>query len=255
MAKDEPNLKNLEALICSDVGLAAGLIALANSPFFSIRNRVRSVREALQLLGLAVAGRAIATLILRNVFPPTPALARFWDASARIARLSGWLTQGERIGAKLRPDEAYTFGLFRDCGIPVLLKRFPEYAEVLRKANGDKDGSFTAVEETVCRTNHAAVGCLLAQAWWLPEDLYLGIRHHHDYLQLKQDAGAMLSATTLRLIATTQLAEHLLQKHTGLSNTQEWHKSDVLCLELLNITGDRLNALYEESTDLATSPT
>jgi HD-like signal output (HDOD) protein len=136
MLKDEPDFRRLANIIGADVSLAAGLIKTANSPFFGSRNRVRSVNEALVMLGLDVASRAIAGLILRKVFPASLHLERFWDASARIARLSGWLAK--RVGHnKLRQDDAYTFGLFRDCGIPVLLMRFPGYNKVLAAANAE----------------------------------------------------------------------------------------------------------------------
>ena len=253
MSKDDPDPKYLDSIICSDVGLAAGLIALANSPFFGFRHRVRSVKEALQMLGLNIASRAIASLILRKMFPPTPALERFWDASARIARLSGWLAQG-RIGIKISPDEAYTFGLFRDCGIPVLLKRFDDYPETLKQANADKVLCFTAVEEASYPTNHAAVGCLLAQAWWLPDDISLAIRQHHDYRLLEHSHLAKPSKMQ-GLIATAQLAEHLLQKHSCLSQTEEWQKGGEICLHLLGIGEDELCAIHEESAAIVAGDT
>jgi hypothetical protein len=141
MLKDEPDFRRLANIIGADVSLAAGLIKTANSPFFGTRSRVRSVNEALVMLGLDVASRAVAGLILRKVFPASLHLERFWDASARIARLSGWLAK--RVGHnKLRQDDAYTFGLFRDCGIPVLLMRFPGYNKVLAAANAETDKSF-----------------------------------------------------------------------------------------------------------------
>ncbi len=126
MLQPEPDYKRLSSVISADVSLSASLIKTANSPFFGYRGRVRSISEALMMLGLDVASRAIAGIILRQAFPASPHLVRFWDASARIARLSGWLTQ--YLGNhKLRPDDAYTFGLFRDCGIPILHLRFPDY--------------------------------------------------------------------------------------------------------------------------------
>lgn len=252
MNKDEPDPKSLDSIISADVGLAAGLIALANSPFFGVRSRVRSVKEALQMLGLGMASRAIASLILRNMFPPTPALERFWDASARIARLSAWLTQEERIGVKISADEAYTFGLFRDCGIPVLLKRFGEYPEVLKKANVEKEKSFTAVEDGLVPTNHAAAGCLLAQAWWLPDDLCLAIRNHHDYQLLEKSGAAKRPAKMLCLIAIAQLAEYLLQKHSSHSQTEEWSKGGEACLHLLGISLEMLASICEQSAEIAT---
>jgi HD-like signal output (HDOD) protein len=247
MRKNEPDFKHLTHIINSDVGISAGLIAITNSPFFGIRNRVHSVNEALMMLGLAVASRAIAGIVFRKLFPLTPSLQRFWHASASIARLSGWLAQQANGGIRIRADDAYTFGLFRDCGIPVLLKRFNHYPEVLKKANAEKELSFTAVEDALCSINHAMIGGLLAQSWWLPDNVSLAIRHHHVYSQLELDNNTVLTPSTKGLIAIAQLAEHLFQHHTGFSTTQEWLKGSAACLNYLGLTENDLELLYDTS--------
>lgn len=247
MSKDEPDFKQLDCIICSDVSLAASLIAMANSPFFGLRTRVRSPKEALVMLGLSTASRTIAGLMLRKVFPPTPYLEQFWHSSASIARLGGWVAKNVRSSVKVRTDDAYTFGLFRDCGIPILMRRFTEYADVIKRSKNEKELSFIELEQTVCPINHAAVGCLLAQSWWLPDDICLAIRHHHDHQLLEQGSDLTLPSTTLGLIAVVQLAEHLFQYHTGLSQGQEWHKLGAACLRLLDIDEGDLAAIYEES--------
>jgi HD-like signal output (HDOD) protein len=247
--RDEPDYTRLAGIIGSDVGLAAGLIKTANSPFFGLRQRVRSVGEALSVLGLKPASRAIAGIVLRNAFPHVPNLERFWDASARIAHLSGWLAQQLDIRG-LRAEDAYTFGLFRDCGIPVLLGRFPNYAAVLAEANRDAVRSFTEVEETALPTNHAMVGCILAQSWWLPEEICLAIRNHHD-LNAIESAHSVLPMQSRRLIATAQFAEHIVQKQLGLSMTQEWPKLGAACLQILDIGEAQLESLYEDAAPVA----
>lgn len=243
--KDEPDYNRLAGIIGTDVGLAAGLIKTANSPFFGLRQRVRSVNEALAILGLKPASRAVAGIVLRNSFPNVANLERFWDASARIAHLSGWLAQNLDIRG-LRAEDAYTYGLFRDCGIPVLLGRFPNYAAVLAEANRDAERSFTEVEETALPTNHAMVGCILAQSWWLPEEICQAIRNHHD-LDAIESAGSSLPMQSRRLIATSQLAEHIVQKQLNLSQTQEWSKLGAACLRILDIGEAQLDALYIEA--------
>ena len=243
--KDEPDFKRLSAIICADVSLSASLIKTTNSPFFGFRSRVRSVSEALMVLGLDVASRAIAGIILRKVLPDAPHLERFWDASARIARLSGWLAQHLAKG-KLWPDDAYTFGLFRDCGIPILLKRFPGYADVLTEANEDGERSFTAVEDARLPTNHAMVGCLLAQSWWLPEETCLAIRHHHDIAVIEIPATSP-ALSSPHLIAIAQLAEHLVQRYSGLSHTSEWPKLGAACLRLLDLSEAGIEDIYAEA--------
>jgi HD-like signal output (HDOD) protein len=248
-SKDEPDYNRLAGIIGSDVGISAGLIKTANSPFFGLRQRVRSVSEALSVLGLKPASRAVAGIVLRNAFPNVPNLERFWDASARIAHLSGWLAQNLDLRG-LRAEDAYTFGLFRDCGIPVLLGRFPNYAAVLAEANRDAERSFTDVEEAALPTNHAMVGCILAQSWWLPEEMCLAIRNHHD-LSAIESAHSVLPMLSRRLIATAQFAEHIVQKQLGLSMTQEWPKLGAACLQILDIGEAQLESLYEDAAPVA----
>jgi HD-like signal output (HDOD) protein len=250
MSKEEPDLNLLARIISADVALAGGLISIANSPYFGFHGRVRSVGEALMVLGLDVSCRAIAGLILRMLFPVTLAMERFWDASASIARLSGWLAQHSLNGIKLHASDAYTYGLFRDCGIAVLLTRFPYYHDVLKQANAEKILPFTQVEEIQCPTNHAVIGGLLAQSWWLPEEMSTAIRLHHEYSILAKEDTTILPQTTRGLIANTILAEHLFQHHTGLSKSEEWSKSSKLCLQMLEIGEDQLPGLYDESAPI-----
>ncbi len=247
MAKDEPDLNLLARIISSDVALAGGLLSIANSPYFGFHGRVRSINEALMVLGLDIACRAISGLILRKVFPVTLTMERFWDASSSIARLSGWLAQHPAVGIRLQASDAYTFGLFRDCGIAVLLNRFPYYHEVLAQANAEKTLSFTQIEDVQCPTNHALIGSLLAQSWWLPEEISTAIRIHHEYAILQDSDATLLPPATRGLIATAQLAEHIFQYHTGLSQSQEWSKSSEVCLQLLEINEDQMPGLYEEA--------
>lgn len=246
--KDEPDLKRLANIISTDVSLSASLIKTANSPYFGMRQRVRSANEALTVLGLNAASRAIAGIILRNSFPHVPNLERFWDASARIARVSGWLAMEFEI--KLQPEDAYTYGLFRDCGIPVLLGHFPVYTSILASANQDAVRSFTAIEEESLPSNHAIVGCLLAQSWWLPEEICLAIRNHHDLDALTSETST-LPAMSRRLVATAQLSEHIIQRQLGLSRTQEWLKLGQACMSILGMEEEFLETLYKEADQIA----
>ena len=248
MKKDEPDINHLSAIISADVALAASLISITNSPYFGFRGRVHTAREALMVLGLNVASKAIAGLVMRRAFPSSPHLERFWDSSARIARLSGWLAQRIR-NSTLRADDAYTFGLFRDCGIPILISRFPDYPNILKEANQDALRSFTDIEDQSLPTNHAVIGYVLAQSWWLSEETILAIRRHHDVDTLKS-TSIPPSINSRHMIAVSQLAEYLLQKHSGLSQTQEWAKLGPACLQLLNLNNEGLDRVMAEATEV-----
>lgn len=235
MEKDDPDFRYLADLIGRDVALAAGLIKTTNSPFFGFSKKVTSVGEALLVLGLKVIVRTVAGLSLRQAFPKVPSLERFWDASATSARVTGWLASELGRPGGIRPDDAYTFGLFRDCGIPVLMIPFPEYPSILKAANENGTRSFTEVEEDALFINHAAVGAELAENWLLPEEVHDAIRHHHELAALS-DANPR----TAQLIALAQTAEYLIQQVTGQNQTREWEKLGPACLTTLGLNEDDL---------------
>ncbi|TCJ18156.1 HDOD domain-containing protein [Parasulfuritortus cantonensis] len=230
----EPDFNYLAELIQADVALAAGLVKVANSPFFGYRQKTRNVRDALLMLGLRVAANAVAGLILRRVFPPSVQLERFWDASQRTGELAAWLVKRLGVRYGVGAEDAYTFGLFRDCGIPVMMRRFSGYAQVLARANEDSERPFTAVEEAELPTNHAVVGGLMAQSWWLPEPICTAIRRHHERAVLTDlDAGGPAG----RQVALAQLAEKLHQDSSGLNRSHEWDKLGAASLAVLGLDG------------------
>lgn len=185
---------------------------------------------------------------LRQAFPNSAHYERFWDASAKIAVLSGWLARRLKR-PRLRADDAYTYGLFRDCGIVILLRRFPDYKMTLHRANNEAVLSFTALEQRELPTDHAVIGCLLAQSWWLPDEICQAIRHHHELASIATADSAVPLASRY-LFAIGQTAEHLLQQVSGASHTAEWPKLGAACLRLLDLKDENLPELYEEATVL-----
>jgi HD-like signal output (HDOD) protein len=226
-------------------------LKIANSAYFGFQGRARTVMQALVVLGLEVAGRAVAGLVLRRVLPATPAMERFWDSSARVARTAGWLVGQLGVRDNVRADEVYTYGLFRDCGIPILMRKFPDYIDVLRIANADDERLFTAVELAHCPTTHAVVGSLMAQNWWLPDEMSAAIRHHHDRLAL-QSGAAGVAAASARLVALAQLAEYLVQRITARSATREWEKLGAVCSATLDVDAVGIESLIGEAAAVVT---
>lgn len=245
-SKDEPDFRHLADLIGSDVGLSAGLIKVANSPYYGFGKQVRSVPEALLVLGLNSIMRAVAGLSLQKLFPHVPDLERFWELASRTAHVSAWLATrlGKRVG--VRPDDAYTLGLFRDSGIPVLMIPFPEYPAILKQAQSDAVRTFTEVEDAMLSINHAIVGAELAEDWCLPPDIADAIRYHHA-ADVLGGGDLSVALATRKLMAVCQLAEHLIDQTVGLSMNQEWTKLGATCLSLLELADDDLAELLEEA--------
>lgn len=241
--KDETDYLRLADVIGSDVGLSAGLIKVANSASFGMRKRVRTVRETLLVLGMHQIVQIVAGLSLEKVFGNSPQMIRFWDGSAKTARVSAWLANRLRATCGIRPEDAYTFGLFRDCGIPLILIPFPDYRDVLDQANRESSLPFTDVEDRLMGINHCALGAAMAETWLLPDDYIAAIKHHHQLPWLRSEDAPALATVSWRLIAISQLAEHLIQLKTGQSHTHEWDKAGTVDLELLGLSATDLLAI------------
>lgn len=242
MAKKEPDFNHLARLLSADVALSAALLKTVNSPFFGFDKKARSILDALLVLGLKHIMHAVAGLALKKAFRHVPDMEHYWDASARIARLSGWLVKRLEPQGIVRPEDAYTFGLFRDCGIPVLMTPFPEYRAVLDEAGAARSERFTAIEERRISLNHADIGASLAESWLLPADIVMAIRQHHAF-DLIATRAEMPSVPSL--IAVAHLAEHLLHRHAGTAPTCEWEKIADPAMDLLGIDAARVEVLAD----------
>ncbi|MDP2815962.1 MAG: HDOD domain-containing protein, partial [Rectinemataceae bacterium] len=175
-----------------------------------------------------------------------PSLERFWDTSASTARVSGWIAHRLRLSCAVRASDCYTFALFRDCGIPILLIPFPEYLSVLQRANLEETLTFTEIEDQSLSINHARVGGELAENWLLPVDVCLAIRRHHDPSALDASDQLAVPASSRQLIAIAQLAEFLIQEQSGQNVTREWAKLGRSCMEILDITAEQVSELLDE---------
>lgn len=244
--QEEPDFLRLATLISEDMTLSASLVKTVNSPFFGLQHRASSIQDALMLLGLEVASRMVAGILLRHTFPRRPELDELWDASLKIAVLSHWLALrlGRALG--LRPADAYTFGLFRDCGMAVMQIRQFDYANTLTRARAEPRQSFTEVERSVLGIDHAVVGSKLASDWRLSDEMAWGILFHHAIAEL----GASVEVpqpSSLRLVALAQFADRLLQDNGELAVDHEWDKLGPRCLEILGLDEGRQAELSAEA--------
>lgn len=236
MRAPEPDFSAIEEIISLDVAISASLVKVANSALFARSYPIRSIKDALQALGLNTIASVVTAISLRGSFSNVPNLERFWDSSARIAQLSGWLaSQLKFAGRYIKPEEAFTFGLFRDCGIPILLSMYADYLDILKRANSEQIQSFTSLELNELDIDHSMIGAMLVKDWELPTEFQVAIESHHDAEAIRGDAAVALPDTSRRLIAVAQLSEFLFQSLTGLNRTCEWKKLGEVCMSALGI--------------------
>jgi HD-like signal output (HDOD) protein len=244
MREDEPDFAKIGHFLSGDVSLAAMMLKTVNSPFYGLHTKARSVPKALALLGLQNVAQLVTGLLLRQAFPvgDNEAMEEFWDASSNIALITAYLA---RKVHGVNRDDAYTFALFRDCGIPAMMSGFRDYQTVLADARIKDAKCITDVENDRYGTNHALTGYHLAKSWLLPEATCEAVLGHHDYASLKAaPAGALTPCA--KLIALALTAERLFVKQSLGSESPEWRMHGDFVLEQLDITQSEFDASAQE---------
>lgn len=233
----DPDLQMIAKLISQDPGLSGALLKLVNSPHFGLSNKIGSIQRAVNLLG----SRSIINLINAQSIKGEMSdetivtLNRFWDTAQDVAMTCLTLAKSTGIQAV---DEAYTLGLFHDCGVPLMLKRFPDYMHVLEDAYANASATRRVVdtENRALNTNHSVVGYYTAKSWRLPEHLTAAIANHHNALAIFQDDSSRNSALK-NLLAVLKMAEHICASYRVLGNQNVDHEWNGIGPSVLDYIG------------------
>lgn len=250
MRQAEPDMEKIEQLITRDVGLSATLLKTVNSPFYGLADKISTVQQAIDLLGLAMLSRTISELVLKQISLAKDQLSmeRFWDSSGKLAGAAA--TLAARV-PDINREAAYTYGLFQNCGIPVLMQRFPDYKQTLALANQSADRRFTDIEDERHGVNHATTGYLLTKSWHLTATISHAIRYHHDYSVFSAPEGKH-PPEAVDLIALGMLADYAVQTVFGQNFSLEWQKGGAAALAHLGLDDKQFaEILAEDRAQLA----
>ena len=235
----DPDLEVIARLISQDPGLSGALLKIVNSPYYGLSNKIASIQRAVNLLG----SRSIINLINAQSIKgemcddTIVTLNRFWDTAQDVAMTC--LTLAKRTGSQA-VDEAYALGLFHDCGVPLMLKRFPNYMAVLEEAyaNAGPDCRVVDTENNAFHTNHAVVGYYTAKSWRLPEHVTDAIANHPNALAIFSDESSR-NPQLKNLLAILKMAEHICSSYRVLGNQpvdHEWNAIGHLVLDYVGLS-------------------
>jgi len=235
----DPDLEVIARLIAQDPGLSGALLKIVNSSYFGLSNKIASIQRAVNLLGSRSIINLINALSIRGEMSDDTivTLNRFWDTAQDVAMTC--LTLAKRTGAQA-VDEAYALGLFHDCGVPLMLKRFPNYMTVLEEAyaNAGPDCRVVDTENNAFNTNHAVVGYYTAKSWRLPEHVTDAIANHHNALAIFSDETSR-NPQLKNLLAILKMAEHIGSSYRVLGNQSvdhEWNAIGHLVLDYVGLS-------------------
>lgn len=245
---EEPNLLVIADILCRDVSMAAAMLKMVNSPAYGLSNKISSVQKATMLLGLKNVERIVTVVTLRNEISGKLDLNSFWESAAKVAEVSA---QVAAIVNLAPTDDAYTLGLFRNCGIPLMMQAFPDYLDIMAQSESDDVSPATVLEDKHYGTNHCDVGQHLCETWYLPESICDAIYFHHQEETLENNKE--LTVAVKNLLIVLMIAEKICQTFSGSIDKRadaRWAQNGA---EVLTAVGLDEEAFLEIQDDMITS--
>lgn len=145
LKKPYPDFDTLSRYIEKDIHLIVTILKLVNSPFFGLRHKIDSAKRALTLLGLNNFNNIILASCMHHAFKGNYVSERkfeqFYTHSLLVADVSRFLSQNILTKTKehIDPYLAYMVGVFHDCGVLIMSKKFPDYYEKMNRELSPED--------------------------------------------------------------------------------------------------------------------
>ena len=225
-----PDLEALAHLISLDIGLSSRILKIINSPSIGMNRTVSEIKQAVMLLGVNSVHCLVSALLLEeHLSKDDTSLELFWADAQNVANAISYI--GSKIKSKIPVEMLYTLGLFHDCGIPLMIKKYPDYREFL--LNGDMKGNIRLqIEDERFQTNHAVVGYFVVTSWHLPKDICDLVLRHHDVDYLRNITGS----TSQLAYAALKASENLVERKYRLKPLPDWKVLEEPVLDVLGIT-------------------
>lgn len=180
LSHDELPAQRCVQAIERDPALALRVLQLANSGFYASPAQVRTVGDAVRLLGLREVAAVLAAVSLKQMLGRLHGALEEQDRRWHHALATACAARELARALAGDAEEAFVAGLLHDVGAWLLVAFAPAgLAQV--KALQDTEGlDLCSAERRVFGLSHEDIGAQVAQRWDFPAGLTAAIAHHHQ---------------------------------------------------------------------------
>jgi HD-like signal output (HDOD) protein len=180
------DIAKLTDIIELDPLLTAQVIRWANSPLYTYRGKITSVKEAIHLaLGFDfVLNLALGLSALKPLRAPKKGVIgteMFWIQALAGTRLIKLLNHKLPADQQTRPDLLFLSTFIHNIGFPLLGHEFPtEFAYLSKLINANSTLNIFTIEHFAFGVDHTLLGAWLMKSWSMPKPIQDVVCHHHD---------------------------------------------------------------------------
>jgi len=172
-----PNVIKITQIIEQNATLSGEVMRVVNSPVMKLPAPVKSIRDAVTIVGLDNIYNLVVSAALKNLFGNKGLIKDIMDHSVDMAfcmaDIAEWVEGVSR-------DEAYMLGLFHNAGALMLAaKNEAQYDPIFRQSMV-LPLKIIDDEKSVYDTSHVVIGVLVGKKWRLPVEFLNAIMLHHN---------------------------------------------------------------------------
>jgi HD-like signal output (HDOD) protein/CheY-like chemotaxis protein len=187
LAEPDVDFKAVTEVIESDPALCAKLLQVVNSAFFAQSEPTREIHAAVVKLGVnTLRGLVLSLEVIAKLEPkravPGFSLERERTHATKVARLAASLYR-----TPARRAAPFMAAMLHDVGKLILAAEAPETLSQSLQHAKEHGMTLHDAEQALFGTSHAEVGAYLLGLWCLPEDVVLGVAHHHSPHRITPD--------------------------------------------------------------------
>jgi HD-like signal output (HDOD) protein len=231
--------RDVERTVTRDPVMAAKVLKMANSAFFSKGQPCQTLQQASTRLGMKMVRNLVVSSCVTGMMRQPQVSYAYQPFGLSRHSLAHALLSTEVIAALGLPralvDELFLDGLLHDAGKLVL-------DPVLGGPVTATGAAGIARERELAGTDHCAVGRIMAEHWKLPEHTAQAMSHHHDIHAAAPEFRQHAAVVAL----TDWLVNHY---RCGLEDDVETHPLDGDVRKTLEVDEERVAALAEELND------
>lgn len=239
LASEDYDMRSVAKVIAQDPGIVSLLFKATRSPAFARAKSAKTLDQILMVVGIKQVFSLVQAVSLTTTICDSTrrAFDIFWNRAHEIAQMATIIADDRVSVCNVFPEQAYLAGIFHECGVPVLMMRFPKYCETLKLENATCWPNLSE-EDSKFDVDHCSVGYLVARHWGLPDFVCDAIRFHHD-LPEEKTIGASVS-----LVAIIQCASHFYHELHHVEDPL-WEKIGPRVMSELGLGPDEEKDFYE----------
>ena len=241
-ASEDPKISNtrLQSILARDPGATAGVLRLANSPYFGLGHEVSSVSMAITIIGYLRLGILLRHLMVSRLIETFKTRGERMNRARELALAAGVASQllGEALG-RSDTEQLMVAGLLHNIGDLALNSEFPE--ESARLAGMCESMPRRQAELAVFGATSSMVNGWLLSAWRFPQML-VNAAHHWE-----APGHPDLSPSDRKFVGTVHVGVKLAGRYL---DDWRWNPDDLPVLgpllDSLRMTKGCLEFAYEQ---------